>query len=751
MGIKYNWKLPDYNDNKIKELMSTYNVSENIAKVLYSREITQDETIRNYLIGEYDEGYDPFLMYDMDKAVERINIAIENEEKILIYGDYDADGITSTVLMYETLSSLGANVSTYIPSRFTEGYGPNKKAFGNIIDSGVTLIITVDNGIAAVEEIKFAQSLGCDVILTDHHQIQEEIPKAYAVIHPEHPLASYPFGKLAGVGVAFKLAHALLGIYPDFLLDLVAIGSIADMVPVYSENRIFIKQGLKLLNEDPRLGIKLLLEKANHKTTIDEQTIGFIISPRLNSIGRMANAKEGVALLTIEDEQIAYQLIEQIEQHNIERKSTTEKIVLHAQNSINENNDILIMYSDEYHEGVLGIVASNLVEKYKKPVLIAKKENDILKGSARSFLDFNIYEALYSLKDNFIAFGGHHSAAGFSIHIDNLEEIQKKLNFLYTEYLQTSTGKNDKIIDLKIDFDNVSYQLLNDLDFLKPYGNNFESVTILSTNVSVVDKIYFGNEKQYLRLLLGDTFSNLEAITFKDTKDFDVINAGDVIDIIYNLSKNYFNGRTKLQIQIIDVMKKDFLFYDSRENNIIVDNLDKNELKITTSYTDINNNYYTYKELDTIPRTFSIINLLDIPTSSDQISKILDLNPIRINLAYKPPVPLYKKYKIDKNRLIKLFNLLLKYNKLELNNKASLINILNFLNTNIESLKLMLTILEELNLCKNVKNIIILNKEYTAIELENSVTYATMKDRFYIEQIFTEYKIQDINRIFSEN
>ena len=430
MGIKYNWIYPNYDENFIKELES-YSISKNIAKILNARNITDMTSVKKYFSDEYEEGYDPFLMHDMQKAVDRINEAIENEEKILVYGDYDADGITSTVLLVETLISMGANVSSYIPNRFEEGYGPNKEAFTKIIDSGITLIITVDNGIAGVEEVDLANELGCDVIVTDHHKIQDTIPNAYAIIHPEHPEGNYPFKKLAGVGVAFKLAHALLEIFPDFLLDLVAIGTIADMVSITDENRIFVKQGLELINEDPRIGLKMLLELSGIDTKIDEQTVGFYIAPKLNSIGRMDSAKLGLTFLMAEDPVTARALAEQIEQYNIERKQVTEDIVKDVINKIESSDKIqknVIMVSGEYHEGVLGIVASNIVEKYQKPVFIMNEKEGVLKGSARSIFDFNIYVAMNKISDLFLAFGGHTLAAGFSFEKSNFEKIEEFLD-----------------------------------------------------------------------------------------------------------------------------------------------------------------------------------------------------------------------------------------------------------------------------------------------------------------------------------
>ena len=448
MGLKYNWNYPQYDETFLNDLKE-YNISENIAKILDSRGINKIEEVKKYFSDDYEEGYDPFLMHDMKRAVERINNAIENEEKILVYGDYDADGITSTVLLVETLVSLGADVSSYIPNRFEEGYGPNKDAFSKIIKSGISLIITVDNGIAGVDEVELANSLGCDVIITDHHKIQDEIPKAYAVIHPEHPEGQYPFGKLAGVGVAFKLAHALLEIYPDFLLDLVAIGTVADMVSLTDENRIFVKQGIELLNEDPRIGIKMLLELSNITTNIDEQTIGFYIAPKLNSIGRMDSAKVGLSFLMAEDISVAKSLAEQIEEYNVQRKEVTENIVKDVIETI-ENNDVknksVIMVSGDYHEGVLGIVASNIAEKYQRPVLIMNNKEGILKGSARSVFEFNIYTAINKIGDKFIAYGGHTLAAGFSFDEQNFKEIEKTLCNEFDEYKNNNELKSTKNI-----------------------------------------------------------------------------------------------------------------------------------------------------------------------------------------------------------------------------------------------------------------------------------------------------------------
>ena len=750
MGIKYNWIYPNYDENFIKELES-YSISTNIAKILNARNITDMNSVKKYFSDEYEEGYDPFLMHDMQKAVDRINEAIENEEKILVYGDYDADGITSTVLLVETLISMGANVSSYIPNRFEEGYGPNKEAFTKIIDSGITLIITVDNGIAGVEEVDLANELGCDVIVTDHHKIQDTIPNAYAIIHPEHPEGNYPFKKLAGVGVAFKLAHALLEIFPDFLLDLVAIGTIADMVSITDENRIFVKQGLELINDDPRIGLKMLLELSGIDTKIDEQTVGFYIAPKLNSIGRMDSAKLGLTFLMAEEPVTARALAEQIEQYNIQRKQVTEDIVKDVISKI-ENSEKkqknVIMVSGEYHEGVLGIVASNIVEKYQKPVFIMNEKEGVLKGSARSIFDFNIYIAMNKISDLFLAFGGHTLAAGFSFEKSNFEKIEEFLDKEFEEFKQNNDLKANKNIDIVTSLEDISYQFLNSLDALKPYGMDFEKPTVLIENAMVLNKTHFGSEKQYLRLTIADEVGNLDCITFKDSVTFDKVEKNDIIDLLCNIDKNNFNGRTKLQAHIIDIHIKEFLFEDLRFINYDIANIDKNCLKLSKHRDDKDNNFYQYTDLDSlIDKEFEYIYLLDIPTSKEYLYKIINLKPKKVFLICEEKQVLSDVYLIDKNRLIKLFNLILSTNNKQINVAQQLDQLLVVLKTNVDSLKIMIQIFKELELINFVNNTIILNPDYKTVDLKKSSSFIRMENIFEVEKLLLKESITNINKI----
>ncbi|WP_448912724.1 single-stranded-DNA-specific exonuclease RecJ [Gemella sp.] len=749
MGIKYNWIYPSYDENFIKELES-YSISKNIAKILNARSITDMTVVKKYFSDEYEEGYDPFLMHDMQKAVDRINEAIENEEKILVYGDYDADGITSTVLLVETLISMGANVSSYIPNRFEEGYGPNKEAFTKIINSGISLIITVDNGIAGVEEVDLANELGCDVIVTDHHKIQDTMPNAYAIIHPEHPDGNYPFKKLAGVGVAFKLAHALLEIFPDFLLDLVAIGTIADMVSITDENRIFVKQGLELLNEDPRIGLKMLLELSSIDTKIDEQTVGFYIAPKLNSIGRMDSAKLGLTFLMAEDPVTAKSLAEQIEQYNIERKKVTEDIVKDVINKIetsDKKEKNVIMVSGKYHEGVLGIVASNIVEKYQKPVFIMNEKDGVLKGSARSIFDFNIYTAMNKISDLFLAFGGHTLAAGFSFDASNFDKIEGFLDNEFEEFKKHSELKSSKNIDIVTSLEDISYQFLNSLDVLKPYGMDFEKPSVLIENAMVLNKAYFGSEKQYLRLTIADEVGNLECISFKDISAFDKVEKNDIIDLLCTLDKNNFNGRSKLQAHIIDINIKEFLFEDLRFMNYDISKIDSASLKLSKYKDDKDSNFYLYKDIDKLDADFEYIYLLDIPNSKDYLERITNLNPKKVFLICEEKEILSDLYLIDKDRLIKLFNLILSTKNKQINVAQQLDKLLSVLKTNVDSLKIMIQIFKELELITFLNNTIILNPNYKTVDLKKSPSFVKMESIFEMENLLLKESIANINKI----
>lgn len=441
---KYNWNLNNPTEYISDSIAKRLKLSPIIKKILESKQIIEEEDIQQTLNG-IDINHDISLLSDIDKAIERINQAIDKMSVFLVYGDYDADGVTSTTILVHTLQKLGAQVGWYIPNRFTEGYGPNEMAFQNAYDEGISLIITVDNGIQGHAEIKMAQELGVDVIVTDHHEIGRTLPEAYAIVHPMHPEFDYPFKYLCGAGVAYKLAQALLENVPNYFKAYAAIGTIADLVSLTDENRSIVQHGLKVMNDSCPVAVKALLKQAGYNDDITEETIGFIIGPRLNAVGRLEDASLAAELLMSDSEDEAEFLAEQVEHFNQERKDIvahiTEEALAIAKDYVSQGHQFLLLAKEDWHEGVLGIVASKIVETFSLPTLILNidHEQNHAKGSARSIEQVSMFEILNAHQDLISKFGGHHMAAGMTMDIDNVEALRNGLNEWMAKLSETTS------------------------------------------------------------------------------------------------------------------------------------------------------------------------------------------------------------------------------------------------------------------------------------------------------------------------
>ena len=417
---KYDWQIAtNFSDEDFIKKAKKLGLETSVANLVYQRGIQTEEALRDFLEPSLDQLYDPYELHDMDKAVTRIRQAIENDEQILIYGDYDADGMTSASIVKEALEQLGAECQVYLPNRFTDGYGPNASVYKYFIDNqGISLFITVDNGVAGLEAIELAQSMGVDVIVTDHHSMPEILPDAYAIVHPEHPEADYPFKHLAGCGVAFKLATALLEEVQVELLDLVAIGTIADMVSLTGENRILVKYGLSVLKNTQRIGLQELFKIAGIQSDeLNEETVGFQIAPRLNALGRLDDPNPAIELLTGFDEEEARDIALMINQKNDERKEMVQHIYDEAKFMIDPKKPVQVLAGKGWNPGVLGIVAGRLLEELHQPIIVLNIENGLAKGSARSIEAVDIFEALDPHRELFVAFGGHAGAAGMTLDV----------------------------------------------------------------------------------------------------------------------------------------------------------------------------------------------------------------------------------------------------------------------------------------------------------------------------------------------
>ena len=558
-------------ENEIQALANELDVSRLFVEVCFQRGLTTKEDIEQFIQVDETWFHDPYLLYDMDKAIERITDAVENFEQITIYGDYDADGMTSTALLYETLESLGANVNYFLPSRFKEGYGPNSEAFEQIISNGTSLIITVDNGVAGHEAITHATSLGADVIVTDHHELPSVLPEAYAIIHPKHPKGEYPFPELAGVGVALKVAHALIGELPVEALDLAAIGTVADLVPLLDENRAIVYFGLKIIEQTQRIGLIQLFNLIDKKPSeITEETIGFQIAPRLNAVGRLGEATPCVELLITHDPSRAKELVQFVDEQNTERKQIVEDMANDVEEQLKQtaaHEEVVVLADENWHQGVLGIVASRVVEKTNKPTLLftIDSETGIAKGSARSIEGFDLYVAFEQITELFIQFGGHSMAAGMSAELENLPEIQSRLSNILSE-MEDLEGIQK--IDATLPLSEISTASIKEVMNLRPFGSGNEKPFIASETVSVLQKRGVGVDGAHLKLLVGQDTEQLDIISFQNGYMNDLLFEEQEVSVAGYIEINEWNGTSKTQMQMIDIDIPGPLLIDQRINQL---------------------------------------------------------------------------------------------------------------------------------------------------------------------------------------
>lgn len=557
------WQIFEPDKNKIEEIKSKYKVNQLLATILANRNILEEEDIRLFLNPTRNDFYNPFLITDMDIAVNRIIKAIENKENITIYGDYDVDGITSITVLKSFLNDIGVEADTYIPNRLIEGYGLNKEAIDKISKKGCNLMITVDCGISAIEEIEYANSLGIETIITDHHEAGNEIPKAIAVIDNKRKDSKYPFRELAGVGVVFKLIQAI-GItlklkeesYLKYL-DIVCIGTISDIVPLVDENRVIAKLGLLLVAQTKNIGLRSIINSSGYNK-IDSNTISFGVAPRINACGRMGKAEEALELFLSKDKNEVNELTNKLNEHNRKRQETEKAIFENALEKIKaehlDENKAIIVGGENWHHGVIGIVSSKITEMYFKPsILLSFEEDGIGKGSGRSIPGFDLHEALMKCSDTIEKFGGHSMAVGITVKKDNLEKFKKEFEQIATQ------SKIDEIIpiiniDAKVDLSDIDKEMVESLKQLEPFGEANKMPVFAFKNLKI-DSIRALSEGKHLKLTLKDNNYIINAIGFNIGYLANEYRIGDKIDVAGVLEINTFNGVDNLQINIKDIMK----------------------------------------------------------------------------------------------------------------------------------------------------------------------------------------------------
>jgi len=551
------WEYPEFSKEESRRIREEYGVSSMISDILAARKLSNSEIDNILNDGEFFA--DPFLLPDMQKAVERINKALEQNEKIAVYGDYDCDGVTATAIVVQFLQSMGADVFYYIPERQGEGYGLNCEAIDVIIEKGATLIVTVDNGISAIDEINYSNSKGVDVVVTDHHQVGETLPDAVAVVNP-HRSEYNGFKDLCGAGVALKLCAALEGdIYTavENFSVLAMIGTVGDVMPLNGENRFIVKKGLDQLGFTENIGIQALISVSGVDVSdITAQKIAFSLVPRINAAGRMGSANSAEELLLCEDEERAFEIAEEINSLNADRRAGEEEILTKLYKELESNpslvfDRVLMVSADNLHQGVVGIVASRLSNLYGKPCIVLSKEGEQAVGSARSFGEFSLYDALSSCEDILIKYGGHKSAAGMTVDIKNLDIFKTRLNS-YAENNYDVMPCLARVIDKELHISDINVAMVEELSLLEPCGEENLRPLFLLKNCVIEQIIPLANDK-HLKIKVNFEGKSIYVLYFRMSTDNFIYSVGNRIDILANLEINTYKETVSIAVKLCDI------------------------------------------------------------------------------------------------------------------------------------------------------------------------------------------------------
>ena len=559
------WTLkPKPEEEKINELATALQVSKTIATLLLQRGISSFEEARQFFRPSLNDLHDPYLMKDMDKAVTRLEQAITNEENILIFGDYDVDGTTAVSLVSGYLKSFYPNVATYIPDRYDEGYGVSFKGIDFADDNGFSLIIALDCGIKSIDHVAYAKEKNIDFIIGDHHRPGEQLPDAVAILDPKRADCDYPYDELCGCGIGFKLIQALAAnrdqTIDDLIpyLDLVATAIAADIVPMTGENRVLAYFGLQVINSDPRPGIKAMTHQLKKKT-LDITDVVFIIAPRINAAGRIKHGNHAVELLTEFDFEQAQQFASEIEAYNAERKDLDQQITKEALNQIEENGEqnrfTSVVFQETWHKGVIGIVASRLIETYYRPTLVFTKSGDKYAASARSVKGFDVYNALEACAEHLEQFGGHMYAAGMTLKPENYTAFKEAFERVVQETIAPEWLEPEISIDAIVDFDEITPKFTRILKQFEPCGP--QNMTPVFVSKNVVDTGYgkpMGKEEEHLKLFVRQNNSEgIPAIGFGLGKKYEIVKNKQLFEAAYCIDENEWNDKIELQLRLKDI------------------------------------------------------------------------------------------------------------------------------------------------------------------------------------------------------
>lgn len=555
-NLHKHWQVGSRLPSNIEENLLGYHPI--LRQLLWNRGFETHEGARQFLLAQPPAGIEPENMLGIPHAVDRLRWALRHAEPIAVYGDYDADGVTATALLTQALQSLGAEVRGYIPNRFDEGYGLNNEALRTLYNEGIRLVITVDCGIRSIDEAEYAKSLGMDLIITDHHHPGAEIPSAIAVINPKQAADAYPEKNLAGVGLAYKLASAIIGKEGNQLgsyMDLVALGTVADLAPLSGENRALVREGIKYIQQPQRQGLMALIGVSGLRAqNINAMDIGFALGPRLNAAGRLDSALAALALLLTNDIFEAGQLAQKLEVQNRERQQITREIQAHAEAMVlAENPDALLLFAvhPDYNSGVVGLAASRLMEHYYRPAIVAQKGEQFTRGSCRSIAEFHITNALDQCKDLLDHHGGHAAAAGFTVRNENLPELKERLTAIAQEQLGSLSLTPTLKADMEVSLSDLEPDLLKHLKWLQPTGFGNPQAYFVSRDLKVRDSRVVGKDGAHLKLVVTDGYITFDAIAFRQGHWQAQIPPR--LDLLYTFELNEFNGRSSLQLNVRDL------------------------------------------------------------------------------------------------------------------------------------------------------------------------------------------------------
>lgn len=755
---KANWKF--YEPETDEEASSATAMMDTL---LQQRGIQTVEEKQAFLHPSLQELQDPSALHQIEQAKERILMAIESGESIMICGDYDADGITSTALLMQVFIELGANCDFYIPNRFTEGYGLHQDAIQKFHEAGVTLLLTVDNGIANTEEVKFANSLGIDVIITDHHEVQDTVPEAYAIIHPKLS-DQYAWKELAGVGIAFQLAHYLLEEPPVHLLDLVAIGTIADMVPLLNENRILAYYGLKALQQTENIGIQALKEisKPDKGKQWTERDVGFMLAPRLNAVGRLEDASLAVELLLTIDPVEAAAIASKVEELNSERQQIVKQIVEEAEKKVDAKDGVIMLYDASWHEGVLGIAASRLVRMFDRPVVMLthKQETNELKGSARSIPAFDFFQCGMTFRECFTQFGGHAQAAGMTFPFDQLEEIRAKFNAAIFNQLSESDFKQEISGIQSVTLEALNETFVEQIQMLAPFGMaNEEPVFHVEGNPLQLRKL--GQHEQHLKLQFRNDSHALDVIGFQFGKLAPYISRDAQVSVVGTLGINEWNGNRMVQMMLQDIAVDQWQLFDFRarqqernllpfmqyfKRSVLLGQSRQYLQQLAASKPNVH--IITYEEVPENMDSVDMLFICELPPTLDMLEeKMEQLQPRNIHVSYHITEDAFLQSIPDREDFKWLYGFIKKYEPVQL--KVDLPKIMQGKRWSKEKAIFMLKVFIDLKFIRVESNTIYVEEVPGKAPLHTSKTYQQHLEQSEIEKLLYYSTYDELKQWFA--